>query len=236
MQNTADDDRPSGSLGEALETFLRETGLLETSREKLCALLWGEVAGRWYARFSAVTRVADGIVYVRCDSAPRASQLQLDAPEIIRRLNERLGCDLVKEVRPSSAGSARAEPIEADRPDLLSAPTEAELKVIELTPGECERIRAQVQDLADEGLRERIEAVLLTQAKVRRWQADHGYTRCEGCGAYFAGSGRFCMACRPPPRPRTTDDTPQPEWGQRGWASAWERSKTRRRRGRERRG
>lgn len=236
MDKPRDDDRPRGSLGEALETFLRDTGLLETSREQLCALLWGEVAGQWYARFSAVTRVADGIVYVRCDSAPRANQLQLDAPEIMRRLNERLGCNFVREIRPSSAGSASVEPVSARRPELQAAPTEAELEAIELTPGECERMRAQVEDLADAGVRERVEAVLVTQAKARRWQADHGYTECEGCGGYFAGSGRFCLACRPPPRPRTTDDTPQPEWGQRSWDSAWKRSKTRRRRGRGRRG
>ncbi len=226
MDNPDNHDPARASLGEALETFLRETGLLDTSREKLCALVWGEVAGQWYARFSAVTRVSDGVVYVRCDSAPRANQLQLDAPEIIRRLNERLGCDLVKEIRPSSAGSASVEPVRARRHELPAAPTEAELDAIELTPAECERIRAEVEDLADEGLRQRVEAVLLTQAKARRWQAEHGYTRCESCGAYFVGTGRFCLACRPPPAPRTTDDTPQPEWGQRAWDSAWERSRS----------
>jgi len=223
-------------MGRALEGFLREAGLLKVSREKLCAVIWSEVAGTWYARFTAVTRVADGILYVRCDSAPRAQQLQLDAPEIIRRLNERLGGELVKEIRPSSAGSAHEKSSLPRPPQAPPAPTEAELALLELSAEELERVRAEAQQVKDPKLRERVEAILIKQTRVRRWQADHGYTRCEGCGAYITAERRFCLACRPPPPPRAVDDTAGPEWDRDAPPARRTRARPRPRRGRRRRG
>lgn len=205
-----EDERPAASLGDALDGFLRETGLLEVSREKLCAVIWGEVVGKWYARFTAVTRVHRGVVYVRCDSAPRANQLQLDAPKIIERLNDRLGGECVKEIRPSSAGIGSGHKLRPELPDLPAAPTEAELEAIAIAAEELERIRAKVKPLADEQIRERIEAMLVKQARVRRWQAEHGYSCCEVCGAYFMGGGRFCLACRAPVRPRVASERAEP--------------------------
>lgn len=202
--------RPAASLGDALDGFLRQTGLLEVSREKLCPLIWGEVVGKWYSRFTSVTRVRHGIVYVRCDSAPRANQLQLDAPAIIERLNERLGGSFVEEIRPSSAGTGADPGQEAALPELAPAPTEAELAAIELAPEELERIRGKVEGLSDERVRQRIEQILIKQAKARRWQAEHGYKRCPTCGGYFLGGGDHCLACRPPPRPRNVADEPEP--------------------------
>ena len=101
-----DDIRRVSSLGDALDGFLKSRKLLDVSREKLCPLIWGDVVGDWYNRFTQVSRVHDGIVFVRCDSAPRAHQLQLDAPRIIEQMKELLGEKYVKELRPSSTGSA----------------------------------------------------------------------------------------------------------------------------------
>ena len=193
--------RPAKSLAEALDGFLKSAGLLEVSREKLCPLVWGEVVGAWYRRFTHITRVRDGVVYVRCDSAPRANQLQLDAPQIIERLNERLGGDYIREIRASSTGTGHpaqraAAAAEAD------APTDADLDAIELDQAEVERIRAAVAKVAEE-LRESIERILVDQAKLRVWQAGQGYTRCKGCGGYYRGGREYCYACDPPsPPPR----------------------------------
>ena len=197
---SGDNSRPEKPLGRALDEFLRSSGLLETARENLCPVIWPEVVGSWYARFTEVTRVRDGVVYVRCDSAPRANQLQLDAPDIIRRLNERLGGDYITEIRPSSTGAPRKH-IELATDDELPAPREEELEAIELDEDELERIRSAAAQIGDAEVGERIERILRQQAKLRIWQRDHGFNCCPGCGAYFRGPREYCYECEPPPPP-----------------------------------
>ena len=197
------DDRktkPATSLGEALNKFLKAQGLMEMSREKLCPIVWGEVVGDWYNSFTHVTRVRDGIAWIKCDSAPRANQLQLDAPDIIIQLNRRLGGNYIKELRPSSAGSERPVIRGSDnlRPDT---PSEGDLAAIELETETLGRIKATAQEVAEEDLRESLERILVNQAKLRIWQARHGYTKCKRCGAYSADDREFCLACAPLPRP-----------------------------------
>jgi len=186
--------------GEALSAFLKRDGLLEKSRDAFCAYLWPQVAGAWYARHSFVTSVRDGVVNVRCDSAPRAQQLQLDAPEIIARLNERLGERYVREIRPSSAGVGRRKPPPTAEPREPEFPTDEELAEIRVPPERIEQILELAQGL--EGpLRRRLEEVMLLQARLDIWRRDHGWVRCPGCGAYHLDSDDYCLACRPLERP-----------------------------------
>jgi len=192
--------KPATSLGEALEQFLKTQGLMELSREKLCPLVWGEVVGDWYSSFTHVTRVRDGIAWIKCDSAPRANQLQLDAPDIIVRLNHRLGGNYIKELRPSSTGPARPVITGAADPEP-TAPSDGDLDAIELETGTLAHIKATAQEIPDEDLRESLERILVNQAKLRVWQAQHGYTKCKRCGAYSLGERQFCLACDPLPRP-----------------------------------
>jgi len=194
--------RTPKSLGDALDRFLRSEGLLEVSREKLCPLIWAEVVGAWYARFTRITRVREGVVFVRCDSAPRANQLQLDAPGIIERLNERLGGDYISELRPSSTGTAKKTPEWAED-SSPTPPTDEELEAIQLDPAEVERIRSRAAQLEDDELRAGLERILLRRARLRVWQSEHGFKQCPGCGEYFRGTREYCYACRPaPPPPR----------------------------------
>ncbi|MGC9316610.1 MAG: DUF721 domain-containing protein [Armatimonadota bacterium] len=188
------------TIGEALNAFLHSRGLLESSREELCALLWREVAGEWYSRHCYVTSVRDGVCNVRCDSAPRAQQLQLDAPKIVERLNERLGEQFVDEIRPSSAGipdRPRPEPVQ---PEDEQFPGEEELDAIPVPPEEVQSILEVTSELEGQ-VRRRLEQILLRRARVEIWKREHGYSRCPGCGIYHRDSQQWCLACRPPERP-----------------------------------
>ncbi len=187
-------------LPHVLNAVLRSCGLYEAAREELCAFLWREVAGEWYARHSYVTSVRDGVVNVRCDSAPRAQQLQLDAPEIIKRLNERLGEEFVREIRPSSAGVWRRRGEVTFAPEEPEFPTPEELAEIEITPEEAQEILECVAEF-EEPIRGRLEEIMLKQARVRAWQRAHGWRRCPECGVYHRADSEYCLACRPPEPP-----------------------------------
>jgi len=200
----SEDDRsnPTRRAGQALQAFLKSLGLLEQSREGVICLLWPEVAGEWYARHTYVTSVHGPAVYVRCeDDSPRAQQLKLDAPAIIKRLNEALGEDVIEEILPSSAGIGRnILDVETYEPEPLPIPTEEELAQIDVPP---ERIR-EILEIASEfegEMGHRLESLLLAQARVDIWRSEHGYVQCPGCGAWHLDSADYCLSCRPPEPP-----------------------------------
>ena len=192
--------KPIASLRDALNKFLKSQGLMEMSREKQCPVVWAEVVGDWFSRHTHVTRVRDGIAWIKCDSAPRANQLQLEAPDIIVKLNRRLGGNYIKELRPSSTGSERPIIRGADNPEP-DTPSDGDLDAIDLDTETLAHIKAIAQEVAEEDLRKSLERILVNQAKLRVWQARHGYTKCKKCGAYSPEKNDLCLACDPPPRP-----------------------------------
>lgn len=194
-----EDDRsnPTRRASQALQAYLKSAGLLEQSREGLCALLWPEVAGEWYARHTYVTSVRGPVVYVRCDSAPRAEQMQMDSPDIIKRLNEALGEDAIKEIRPSSAGIGRdISDVDTYEPDEPPAPSEEELAEIRVPPDRIQEILELASDLEGE-MANRLESLLLAQEKLDIWRSQHGYSQCPACGAWHLDREDYCLSCRP---------------------------------------
>lgn len=192
---------PTRRASQALQAYLKSTGLLEQSREGLCALLWPEVAGEWYARHTYVTSVRGPVVYVRCDSAPRAEQMQMDSPDIIKRLNEALGEEAIKEIRPSSAGIGRdIRDVDTYEPDEPPAPSEEELAEIRVPPDRIQEILELAGDLEGE-MANHLESLLLAQAKLDIWRSQHGYSQCPACGAWHLDRQDYCLSCRPPDPP-----------------------------------
>jgi len=182
--------------GSAIDALLASRGLLEGSREGLCVFVWREVAGEWYAQHTYVTSVRDGVLNVRCDSAPRAQQLQLDAPQIIARLNERLGEGYVREIRPSSAGIGPRRDQVAAEPEQADWPTPEELARIPVPPEVAREILEGLSDL-DGPVRHRLEEMMLLHARVRAWQREHGWRECPTCGAMHQRAQEQCLACDP---------------------------------------
>lgn len=149
--------------------------------------IWAEVVGPWYARHTRVVRVWEGIVDVRCDSAARAQQLQLDSAEIMRRLNARLGAPYVRQIRPSSGAVMhdRRQMPETLRRSLPPAPTEEELAAIDLTPQEDEWIRQQASRIANDDAREAFKRAVRSHLKLRRWKLSRGWQQCSTCGELY---------------------------------------------------
>jgi hypothetical protein len=197
-----DHSNPTRRAGQALQAFLKSAGLLEQSREGVIAMLWPEIAGEWYARHTYVTSVRGPVVYVRCESdSPRAHQLHLDSEDIVRRLNDALGEEAVEEIRPSSAGIGRnISEVETHEPEPLPRPSEEELAEIRVPPERIQEILETAGDLEGE-MANRLESLLLAQAKVDIWRSEHGFTQCPGCSAWHLDSEDYCLSCKPPAPP-----------------------------------
>ncbi len=196
-----DRSNPIKQAGHALQVFLKSVGLLDESRESLCMMVWPRVAGEWYALHTYVVSLRGRTLYIRCESAPRAQQLQLDAPAIIGRVNEALGEDVVDEIRPSSAGiGRRMDDLAPAEPEGPAAPAQDELDALHVPPERIREILELVSDVEGE-MGERLERLLLYQAKLAVWRAQHGFVQCPGCGAWHLESAQWCLSCHPRERP-----------------------------------
>jgi predicted nucleic acid-binding Zn ribbon protein len=206
-----------GGLDDALNKYLRSHGLVRAGRESMVALIWPEVVGDWYAQHTRVLRIDKGVVDVRCDSAARAQQLQLDSPGIIETLNNRLGGKVVREIRPSSGGIRRRNAAEAEPEPGPPLPTHWELESLELTDEECAWVRETAEYVEEDGLRRALESVLVKLTRLNRWKREHGWRPCVTCGVLVAPDRQRCSSCDPGrvPQQGSTDVLEFPKWRDR---------------------
>ena len=86
------------SLGSVIQDWLRANNLEEKVQEHSVPLYWEEIVGESVARHARVERVDKGKMFVTVESATWRVEVALRREEIRRKLNERLGAEVVKEV------------------------------------------------------------------------------------------------------------------------------------------
>lgn len=86
------------SIGDAIKDWLRANGLDQKVREHSAAGYWPEVVGEAFARHARVEKIDNGRLFVSVESAAWRSEIMLRREEILQRLNERLGAEVVKEL------------------------------------------------------------------------------------------------------------------------------------------
>ncbi|MFP3904143.1 MAG: DUF721 domain-containing protein, partial [Armatimonadota bacterium] len=129
-------DRKLGPMQRALNDYLAATGNLSRGAAVLCIELWPQIVGPWYSRKTQVIRVSDGELQVLCDSAATAQQLQLDKTEIIERLNERLDGNVIKDLRASTAGRWKSNPLLQVNPPERPQFSDEDIERVKLTDNE----------------------------------------------------------------------------------------------------
>jgi predicted nucleic acid-binding Zn ribbon protein len=89
--------------------------------------VWDETVGRQIASKARPSRFQDGVLTVTVNSAPWMQQLNFMKRDIARRLNERLGKDLVREIYLKAGRPAAAEqPVETKKPGKRALSAEEE--------------------------------------------------------------------------------------------------------------
>lgn len=184
-----------GKLGFAVNEYLADGGALERSKSSLCAEIWPQIVGTWYGQHSRVVSLDRKELKVCCETPAMAQQLQYDQKTIIERLNERLGGNYVKSLRPSSVGPNR------DRQNLEfmrendPLPPEAELAAVAVPPEELSALREHAADVPEE-LREGWLRTAQQLLRLRYWKVARGYKECSVCGALHNDLATRCFACR----------------------------------------
>ncbi|MBR5678641.1 MAG: DUF721 domain-containing protein [Paludibacteraceae bacterium] len=89
----------SVSITDALVAYLRESGLEQSVMEVQMEELWPQVMGDVVTRLTRSVEVKDGMLIVRVKSAALKTQLFENRFELVRKLNEAAGAEVIKDCR-----------------------------------------------------------------------------------------------------------------------------------------
>ncbi|MCR5533509.1 MAG: DUF721 domain-containing protein [Paludibacteraceae bacterium] len=87
------------NLGDALVACLRENGLEQSVLEVQIEELWPQVMGSTVAGLTRSVEVKNGLLYVHVSSAALKTQLFENRFELVRKLNEAVGAQAIKDCR-----------------------------------------------------------------------------------------------------------------------------------------
>ena len=149
----------AASVGNLVQSILRQQGLDGKLREYRAWQVWDEVVGPQIAAKARPIRIREGILEVRVEQPVWMQQLQLLKPKILARLNERLEGASIKDLY------LRRGKIDWESPDAATPPPPSWQSAC-LTKEEESHIEAALSPLADPELRQSLRAILIRQAKV----------------------------------------------------------------------
>ena len=86
-------------LGEALVEFLRDSGLEQSVLEVQIVEAWPKVMGDVVTHLTRSVEVKDGMLIVRVNSAALKTQLFENRFELVRKLNEAVGAEVIRDCR-----------------------------------------------------------------------------------------------------------------------------------------
>jgi predicted nucleic acid-binding Zn ribbon protein len=92
-------ERNQFRLGDAIQKFLKESGLDEKLQQHRVASYWDAVLEGKIAAATKYIKVKDGVVSVGLESSVARQELHMRKTEIIAALNAKMGSAYVKEIR-----------------------------------------------------------------------------------------------------------------------------------------
>jgi hypothetical protein len=163
-------------------------GLAEEFREQEPLFLWEKAVGEQVARLAKPLRVREGTIFVEVESHVLAQELNMLKEEYIRKINDLLGEERVRDIRFRVGGPLR-ERVGATQASPL-------LEEVPLSAEEQEEIEHLVSDVEDKRLREALRAFFITERRIERVREERGFTRCPRCGVLHSGNGELCFYCQ----------------------------------------
>lgn len=86
------------SIAEAMRAYLKESRLEKPMKERQLVQSWESLLGKSVARATSKIYLSKGRLYVHLSSSVVKNELYMLQDEIIRKLNESAGEELVKEI------------------------------------------------------------------------------------------------------------------------------------------
>ena len=89
------------SIGQAIMDFLKENQLEQPLLERQLVAKWGEVMGAVVNELTRSVEIKNGVLYVKVKSAALRQQLFECRFEVVKKMNESVGAEVIRDVRLS---------------------------------------------------------------------------------------------------------------------------------------
>ena len=86
------------SIAEVIDGFLKAEQLDTQLNEQRASALWPQIVGQGINRYTISRDVRDGVLIVRLSSAPLRNELMMNRSALIKRINEALGQEVIREI------------------------------------------------------------------------------------------------------------------------------------------
>jgi predicted nucleic acid-binding Zn ribbon protein len=87
------------TLGDALDELVENLGIKQKLREQDVFAFWDQAVGERIAKVARPTRISKGTLFVSVQSGAWRNELSMRREEIVRRLNEIVNEEIVKEIK-----------------------------------------------------------------------------------------------------------------------------------------
>lgn len=86
-------------IGDIVHLFMRQEGLETPYNEYRCINSWEEVMGEGIARYTGQKYIRNQILFVQILSPALKNDLMMGRSNIVRRLNEKVGAQVISDIR-----------------------------------------------------------------------------------------------------------------------------------------
>ena len=87
------------SIGDVVAEYLRESGLEKPLMERQIVASWNDLMGETVARLTRSVELQNGVLRVKLSSAALKAQLFECRHELIKKMNDFVGCEVVTDLR-----------------------------------------------------------------------------------------------------------------------------------------
>ncbi|MEI6265664.1 MAG: DUF721 domain-containing protein [Sphingobacteriia bacterium] len=85
-------------IGDALKGFIRKSNLKNGIRAVQIEEVWGKLMGKTIAKYTEKVQIINKKLFIHTNIGPLKNELQFQKPQIIARVNELFGEEVITEV------------------------------------------------------------------------------------------------------------------------------------------
>lgn len=178
----------------AMWKALTKLGVAQPLRERQVLIRWEQIVGTQIANAARPLRWDNQMLWIAVKSHTWAQELQLQAEEILSRLNEEAGKKIFTSLRFVTRTRLPDKPTWG-QPESEDS-TEAYDYQVEVAEEDKQAVAARLSRVEDDRLRAALQRAMETQWGADRWRKQHGWQACERCGALHNEPETLCFLCR----------------------------------------
>ncbi|MGB9877204.1 MAG: DUF721 domain-containing protein [bacterium] len=146
-------------LNSALRSAINELGLERKIKERKCLSIWEEVVGDKLASVSQAEDIKNGVLYASAKDPIWAQEIFNLKGLIIKRINERMGEEIIKDIKVRAKPIKKRERKEREKEEREEELDEELLKEIDRIAGkvEDERMRSLVRSTLENYFKAKID-------------------------------------------------------------------------------